>query len=490
MAEATGVEFIENNDTFEALRTHDAHKANPDLVGTAVPNMNSRQFMQHFRGSFTAPAFTVEVAPCEESYPEVINVYTDGSVKNPAHRLYALGGAGVWWPGRCLTDHPLSTHELEATGCSQESNGVKFWGLVGGPRIDSTRTEIAGAIQAIVSNCSTHVGSDSDNFVQMLRQIVSSPNPLSFKPKRPWELTSDGDLWKIMVHAIAQKGKHAVWATWVKGHATNKHVEDGIITERNRINNYVVDAVADIGVGMHSEGILTLAKVYVRRRKWFEIIVSKTHSLYLAIHAKDKMLRESIAKQLVQLHGGKGTSLHITLPIHLEYADENASRTLELYRPAAFDTADCLVHTQVWGFLSSFRFAPTAMNQKGISWIELYIMFEFVGGSVDLDGSCTITGESRTRLELLVNTFRRIVMQVVDVCLPEGDRSLFQPCYVTRNRFKALAFSNALPSITCLPVLTLGQSCTITLALLCSRMKITQHVKANLEQGNLKLPCH
>ena len=35
-----------------------------------------------------------------EQPPEKKNVYTDGSLKNPASQRLAVAGLGAWWPGR------------------------------------------------------------------------------------------------------------------------------------------------------------------------------------------------------------------------------------------------------------------------------------------------------------------------------------------------------------------------------------------------------
>ena len=54
------------------------------------------------------------------------------------------------------------------------------------------------------------------------------------------------------------------------------------------------------------------------------------------------------------------------------------------------------------------------------------MMFDFVGGSVDLNGVSKITGESRHRLGLLIEGFRKTLKQVADICMSEGDQRLFR----------------------------------------------------------------
>ena len=231
------------------------------------PDMNSRQFIDFFRGTFSAPEFSTPLAACPDKYPSAINVYPDGSFKNPAHPLFGFGGAGVWWPGRLLTIQPQSVHETEAVGCHHDPSGVKLWGPVRGPRLSSTRTEISAAICAVCCDGPVHIRYDSDNFVKLAQRILTSANPATSIPPKIWELKPDGDLWPIFVDLVIQKGLHSVWATWVKGHATDALVAAGIVTTANKIGNDTADTVANQGVAEHSPGILALARVYIRRRK-------------------------------------------------------------------------------------------------------------------------------------------------------------------------------------------------------------------------------
>jgi len=107
-------------------------------------------------------------------FPTLPNVYSDGSYQNPAHPCYGLGGAGVWWPLRNVDVHPLSNNEIDYTHHSICPDGVGLWAAVGGPRLSSTRTEIIGAIGAMLNSGVTHVGSDSRNFVRMAQSILLS----------------------------------------------------------------------------------------------------------------------------------------------------------------------------------------------------------------------------------------------------------------------------------------------------------------------------
>ena len=168
---------------------------------------------------------------CVFRAPEEINVYTDGSWVHPLKQYLGIGGAGVWWPGRSLTRSetglnyiPLSSGECEMTTGHPTADGVRLYTKIGGHNGSSTRTELAAGIIAICAHGPVHIGSDSKAFVDtanlMMRDIAKKR-----KPRKQWKLVSDGDLWEHFHKAISAKGVHSVQISWIKGHATQSHMD-------------------------------------------------------------------------------------------------------------------------------------------------------------------------------------------------------------------------------------------------------------------------
>ena len=80
------------------------------------------------------------------------------------------------------------------------------------------------------------------------------------KAKPPkWKLISDGDLWEHFYCALKSKGPISCWATWVKGHATDDHIREGVAAEQHKEGNHNTDQIADIGINLHGEDIKKLA---------------------------------------------------------------------------------------------------------------------------------------------------------------------------------------------------------------------------------------
>ena len=176
--------------------------------------------------------------------------------------MFGLGGAGVWWPGRNIVDQPLHSNEVSCAVHAWQPDGLALWGGVFGPMSDSTRTEIAAGLLALSGPGSVHFASDSLNFVRDANSILEG---VGHRRTKPWSLMPNGDLWAIFDEHATHKGKHAIKATWVKGHATEQHIAEGVTTHTHKVNNDRVDKLARMGVDLHDLHAAFLAAAYAKR---------------------------------------------------------------------------------------------------------------------------------------------------------------------------------------------------------------------------------
>ena len=129
-----------------------------------VTNKNARQAFNALR---TLPSINGMTMPsaCHTNAPDEPKVYADGSWLQPRYKYLGYGGAGVWWPGRDLTQDPISDAEREFAFYNQKPRGMELYTSIGGISGGSTRTELAAAIVAMSANGPVHVASDSKAFV-------------------------------------------------------------------------------------------------------------------------------------------------------------------------------------------------------------------------------------------------------------------------------------------------------------------------------------
>ena len=179
---------------------------------------------------------------CSLTAPTEINVYTDGSWINATKQFIGIGGAGVWWPHRTLskdyTDSlhlhlPISNAENQIAVYHATLKGVRLYTKIGGYCGSSTRSELAAGIIALCADGPIHVGSDSEVFVNTANGILEDIRH-NRAPYKQWKLIGDGDLWEHFYCAAKAKGPNSIRLTWVKGHATQYHIDKGISTQKHK----------------------------------------------------------------------------------------------------------------------------------------------------------------------------------------------------------------------------------------------------------------
>ena len=131
---------------------------------------------------------------------------------------------------------------------------------IGGHSGSSTRTELAAAISAIMAKGLIHIGTDSEAFRDKAINILDKLRRHK-QIRTNWKTTSDGDLWEHFVLAAKAKSPHAIWITKVKGHITEQQVSDNTHRLKDKLGNDQADTAADIGVKMHGDGVMRIAKL-------------------------------------------------------------------------------------------------------------------------------------------------------------------------------------------------------------------------------------
>ena len=373
---------------------------------------------------------------CTRQLPQEVNVYTDGSWLNSSNRHFALGGSGVWWPGRalargdlndrCTFVNPLSPAELEIGYYRQEADGVSIFASIGGYSGSSTRTEIAAGILAACGNGPVYIASDSEVFVNGVNNLMSQVNEgVHFKLN--FKLMSDGDLWEHMYKVLCAKGPFSFQAKWVKGHATADHVSKGVITEGLRIGNHRADATADIGSKIHGEDVLTLMSAMTLRFQRYVHFMRKVahhiiegyliHRAMMDIKARKQVREDALADKRAAYQA-------------LQYPEEGQSRIL--CPITSIHCFESLITKQVEmidvdAFLANLRVTPSIDGLRGISWIELYILYRVRGGR-KLIPNPSNPALPRGSADKQIRAFKRALRAVVERTLSsEGDSQLFKP---------------------------------------------------------------
>ena len=286
-----------------------------------------------------------------------------------------MGGYAVWCPNRASI--PTDAEETCAHSAYNEG-GVELWAGNAALYFSSTRLELAAGTLSLLSPEPVHIGSDSASFLRTARKIVA--NPFS-RPKRPWGLMPDGDLWQAFQHAVVAKGPHAVDLSKVKGHATDEMVEKGY-PRHLKVGNDHSDALATRG--RTSFPFAHLAHACSHRQDEYASMALALAKRNIAVFKEDQRMREGLSK-LRRLAHGEG-KVHVASSAW--YPSLTECRAICLHQldfwPQDFVKGPALAYRQIWAFLSLLRIRPTTLPESGMTWLELFIIFEQVGGNVDL----------------------------------------------------------------------------------------------------------
>ena len=361
-----------------------------------------------------------------------------------------MGGAGVWWPNRSLTEASsqpesyrmtLSSAETEVGYHKFDENGLRVYVPVGGYAGTSTRTELAAGILALMAHGPIHLASDSKAFVDRANKYLSMLRKRK-QPKRPWKLISDGDLWEHFWKAAEAKTPSAIAIVWVKGHATQQHIDQGITTQEKLVGNKEADDTADLGTAIFGKTAQSLADTYHTR-----------HSLYSAFMGLvSRFLVEGyiIHRQLTDQWDKKQASLQQQQPNTFDYSKLTyASCRTECIHitPNAhvkqFRSTPGLNHNQVatvdvHNFLCETPIATLKKGDRAITWLELYILYRIRGYHQPITNPPN-KAKMRATADKQLKAFKNLVRLVYNKILEDTEfLSLLKPHNHTLNTLKGV----------------------------------------------------
>lgn len=318
-----------------------------------------------------------------------IRVYTDGGLTSPDRKWWSLGGYGVWWPderggqqfNESFADVGLAKLEYKAEGVGMYSKNM-------GQRSSSTRMELAGAIVAMTRAVPLHMLSDSQSMIDKLTMLINvvdrggSEAPTKYCRsrserkifRRPFEMQSDGDLWKIACATRISK---------VKGHATWKEVEQGLVQKEDEQGNDQADEMATKGIGEYTVEARRLAGMLKNRHKEYEKMVHEVQTTILRVIKKGKELREEQKKRADQVHG-YDTNLYDMVTASIPEYKETKQPFQKVDIVPTVKGTHRYMHNQamyeaVHRFVGDMEWRKSAKADGGTTWIELMAMFELMG---------------------------------------------------------------------------------------------------------------
>ena len=451
----------------------------------------------------------------EGSAPKKINVYSDGSVKNPHAAFWRTGGIGVHWPTRSLEYIPLTATEKKFMRHRTDEQGYTAWNVYNDLQNSSTRTEIGAALMAMQPKTEINVGIDNKATVNIGNTIIKhqirrqdaklreengglrlggSISTLHRESpfKRIWALMKNGDLWSFFAKSTLAKGPQAIRLTKVKGHATQMMVDEGTVEAAHKEGNDGADKGADKGAVEEQQELSSAARTYARRQWKYKKLMARVH-LYI-IHLRKAMKEKLEALKRQANPFGDKEFVKQLIPSHLEYADigrPQDTESISTRKIEEHDETDLEERRQaekIRCFIDNIRWKSTTEERGGITWIELYIYYILHGGGSNIEKAKNESPFAKTpSLQSAMANFKKRVRFVMKVSVDERDEWHLTTCMNISNRLGALAISSRQASIKGMPAMTEEDSKYITKALLAMRGVNQKVHKAAHENGTLKL---
>lgn len=205
-----------------------------------------------------------------------------------------------------------------------------LWELLTEPGTSSTRAEFVSALLSLAVSGAGHIASDRKNFVDGATAILANPFA---EPRKPWSLTSDGDLWELFQRHVQLKGSNSIAVQKVKGHATLQDVENRVTSAYNRIGKNFADYAATKGINSYGSLFVGLFKMYAYRQHFLCALLEHIHSPALARNAAEAEKRQADMRNLAFVNGGKGTIVPTTVPVQPPSGNGEGCRALALRSP-------------------------------------------------------------------------------------------------------------------------------------------------------------
>jgi hypothetical protein len=391
----------------------------------------------------STPAAWPDLPPSIDELPgEELQVFTDGSAAHPTRPICTLAGAAVWIPGGRLGDwqeiaefcHPKEVLEgtyamLSAAGSVQSAG----------------RFEVLAALAALHLPRAISLGTDCKAVIQGHHYILKM---LARGRKCRFANRTNGDLWSRWQEVVVARGVRSAQLRWTKGHATQEHVDSGITTEWDKLNNDVVDKWADEACRLQPDELRDFAGWAHLRWKHYAEFVARIQAMMLRVLKLSMKLHSGDCAAagapvgggtLAGLSSGFSTtsrkSRFAPISVLQQPHTQEGTEFCSLRRYVQLSRGHAGTDVAVVNFLLQYDFAPVAEGDVGISWLELLLDYLLGGGT--LQGICT-SAVNGSMVEVILHSFKFAVRRGIGNALHEEDRSLFQAPRRKQARLKCL----------------------------------------------------
>ena len=299
-----------------------------------------------------------------------------------------------WVPTQPTTKHPgtlqhdiTSDEALASKFCLDIDGALHLHSPLQGALTSSNRAEAAALLLALMGPVPLNVGVDNALAVSTANRIIHG---LQTKYRKPWELQPNGDIWANFKNTLDEAGQGATKVTKLKGHATQQHIDDKVISAEDKAGNDIADQLADEAHEGFPKHQRELANLYVHRTNHYRELEHVIQLTMTRVIEAMQQRKASLAlfNHLMLLLTSKETKRRQCYSNASLIQTPNGQKTAEF---AKIREVDCVNLARKWPhydflnkakvFLATLAIAQPNNNDHGISWLELGMLFEHRTGT-------------------------------------------------------------------------------------------------------------
>ena len=182
---------------------------------------------------------------------------------------------------------------------------------------------------------------------------------------------------------MESKGIHAFRITWVKGHAKQIHIDQGVTNETNKEGNDKADETADIGSSLHGENLMQATNwLHRRHRDHLVFMKNVSHHIIEAYQIHRLLLQED------EDHTDAAKISNGIMYEALKYEDSDHARYLQPTASMKNDQQFCNKSNQACNmelFTTNLQTGKPGDHCRYVTWLELYILYRLRGAPKPID---------------------------------------------------------------------------------------------------------
>ena len=249
--------------------------------------------------------------------------------------------------------------------------------------------------------------------------------------KHKWAQLKDGDLSGFVVEMVRERGPESVAITKIKGHATQRVVDEGKVEEREKQGNDQADKAADEGATKSQGKVQRFAELYAWRHGPYRKFMTRIQQYIVALRKEEKRLKQEDEKETDLFEKKEGGKQQVQK--HLRYAKTGEAFKLHMRserKEWCEGEMEKRYTEKVQRMVGTLEWKETEDEGGCITWIELFAMYAIHGGCEEEKERETDPLKAAPMLQKQIADFKKAVRMTKQHTMKESQEWIIETSYV------------------------------------------------------------